>query len=143
MEIVRTVRVREYECYRLEINEDLARSCEANLKVAVVDPDTVPHISPQTLMQCWEDEGSHKLQNYVIEINGYLNSHKEYLVEWVRSWLSDVLWEQEPSYGDSEVIDYEDEAEWWDDEHRLIFEDANPDFVDDEEDQVSPEGKND
>lgn len=143
MEIVRNATVREYECYRLEIDEDLAKTCEEILKRAVVDPDTVPHISPQTLMQCWEDEGSRKLQDCVLEMKGYGGSYTEYLTEWVREWLNDALWEQEPTYGDRETIDYEDEIGWnGNEEYRCIFEDVNPDF-DDEDDKVLPEGNND
>lgn len=144
MEIVRTARVEEYEEYRLEVNEDLAKACEETLKRIVENPDTVPHISPQTLMQCWQDEGSRKLQDYVVEIKRYGRSYTTYLVEWVREWLSGTLWEQEPIWGDRETIDYEDEIDWHGkDEYRLIFESVNPDFEDDEEDEVSPEAHND
>lgn len=144
MEIVRTARVEEYEDYRLEVNEDLAKACEETLKRIVENPDTVPHISPQTLMQCWQDKGSRKLQDYVVEIKRYGRSYTTYLVEWVREWLSETLWEQEPIWGDRETIDYEDEIDWHGkDEYRLIFESVNPDFEDDEEDEVSPEAHND
>lgn len=144
MEIVRTALVEEYEIYRLEVNEDLAKACEETLKGVAVNPDTVPHLSVQTLMQCWQDEGSRKLQDYMVEIKGYSRSYKVYLTEWVRTWLSEVLWEEEPIYGDRETIDCEDEINWHGkDEYRLIFESVNPDFEDDEEDEVSPEAHND
>lgn len=146
MEIVRNAIVREYECYRLEVDEDLAKTCEEDLKKTAVNPDAVPHLSVQTLMQCWEDEGSRKLQDYVLEIKGYSNSYLVHLVEWVREWLNELLWEAEPSYGDSETIDYEDEIDEYDnDEYRLIFESVNPDFEDEEDTSfvVSPEGSND
>lgn len=146
MEIVRTARVEEYECYRLEVDEDLAQACEEALKRVAVNPDNVPHLSPQTLMQCWEDEGSRKLQDYELDIKGYSCSYMVYLVEWVREWLSDVLWEQEPTYGDRNAIDYEDDIDWHgNDEYRCIFEDVNPDFEDDEDSSfvISPEGNND
>lgn len=146
MEIVRNVVVREYECYRLEVTEDLAKACEEALKHAAVNPDSVPHLSPQTLMQCWEDEGSRKLQDYRLDIKGYSRSYMVHLVEWVREWLNDVIWEEEPSYGDREVIDYEDEIDGYDnDEYHLVFESVNPDFEDEEDNSfvVSPEGSND
>jgi hypothetical protein len=146
MKIIRKAKVVEYESYELEVTEELAQECETALKRAAINPKEVPHLSVQTLAQCWEDDGSVELLDYIIEVQGYHGSYQQHLTEWVHDWLNDVVWELEPYYGDREIVDWDDDLEWEDDdEWNMVYRESNPDFDYGKDEDVvsSPESTND
>lgn len=146
MKIIRKAKVVEYERYELEITDELAQECENELKRNAVNPKDVPHLSAQTLAQCWEDEGSVELLGYTLEVKGYSYSYLAHLTEVINEWLDQVIWELEPYYGDREIVDWDDDFEYEDDdEWNMVFKENNPDFDcgKDGDTASSPESAND
>ena len=141
MKLVRNVYVRSREVYELDIDEELAREVETRLKKEAVDPDTIPHISVQTLAQCWEQKGSQSLFEYKVEIDGYGGPHKTYLFDMICDILNDWLWSVDSYQADADTEDWEDELNGSRTEFNLINA-PNPDFPDEDE-EPSPEGRND
>ena len=143
MKLVRTAYVRTQEIYELDLDEELAHDIETRLKADVIDPETVPHISAQTLAQCWEDEGPKALLDYQLTFESYSGKpYTQYLTEAIHDILNDYLWGADPYQADSDTDDWDDELECND--WREI-DGPNPDFPDGSEEKInhSPESAND
>ena len=143
MKLVRTAYVKTTEVYEMEITEQLAQKVEDAIKGELADPATMPHISVQTLVQCWECGGPDSLKDYRVEVRGYSGAvYKERLDDKICDYLSKWLWEEDPYQTDSETVDWDTDLEGVDYD---AVDGPNPDFPDESEEDtdLSPESTND
>lgn len=143
MKLVRTAYVKTTEVYEMEITEQLAQEVEDAIRRELADPATMPHISVQTLIQCWEGSGPDSLKDYRVEVRGYFGTvYKERLDDKVCEYLSEWLWEEDPYQTDSDTVDWDTDLEGVDYDE---VDGPNPDFPDEPEEEInhSPESTND
>ena len=75
MKIVRNAEVRSSEVYEIELTDELAQECEDYLRNNAVDPEAFPHLSVQTLAQCWLDEAGNSLEYFRYWAKGYSQNY--------------------------------------------------------------------
>lgn len=136
------------ELTEIELTEELAQECEKALKMRAVIPEEVPHISMQTIAQCWAGNiCNDALENYTILIQGHTQQWRVRLIEEINDWLQGMMWtaaETQSKVVDSDMEDWSDDFECSPEEYQTIFRCTNLDFLsDDDADGVSPETSND
>lgn len=136
------------ELTEVELTEELAQECERVLKLRAVNPEEVPHISMQTIAQCWADNVcNEELENYTILIKGHSGAWEVKLVNEINDWLQGMMWtatETQSKVIDSHMDDWSDDFECSPEEYQTMIRVTNPDFLsDDDADDVSPETTND
>lgn len=143
MKIVRAAEVRSTEVYEIELTEELAQECEDCLRNNAVDPEAFPHLSMQTLAQCWLDEVGNILEYFRYWAKGYSQNYQVYLVDAIREYLNDAIWGVDSECTDSEIVDWNDDVDCSFDEYKTVINSDNPDFPPLNEDDIPPEGIND
>ena len=136
------------EVTEVELTEELAQACEQNLKERALIPAEVPHISMQTIAQCWTNSVCNDaLEDATIFVQGYSQPWRVKLVDEINDWLQGMMWEATETQSevvDSDTEDWSDDFECSPEEYQTMIRCTNPDFLsDDIADDVSPETSND
>ena len=123
------------ELTEVELTEELAQACERDIKKWAAFPEQVPHISMQTLAQCWTDNvNDDALHDYVILVKCYSDVRKSYLTDEIKDWLQEMMWQATETQSvvvDSESIDSTDDVNCSAEEYQTLLESPNPDFAND------------
>lgn len=120
------------ELTEVELTKELAQACEQGIKEHAVYPEQVPHISMQTLAQCWANNVcDDALEDYKLLTKWYSVVQESRLIDEIRGWLQDMMWtasETQAVVVDSESTDSEDDYECTPDEYLTLIRNSNPDF---------------
>lgn len=116
----------------MDITEELVNDIQNSLKASPVNSDEIPDLTVQTVAQCWTGDYSPSLEKCYITLKTYDQTFQMPLVDYIKDYIDEELWNDDPYDVDSDTVDWEDENDFTRSEWDMICSD-NPDFPDEED----------
>ena len=131
------------EYYQLDFNEELVEQTNRHIRLLALNPDDLPNISLQTLVQCFMCKPPKALKNYTFKSIYHTDERPDYMYLYleIRRYLDRLMWDNLMYTEEEGYTDIYDEPEN-SDTYAALLHDPNPDFSS-SKDEATPEGLND
>ena len=131
------------EYYQLDFNEELVKQTNRYIRLFALNPDDLPNISLQTLVQCFMCKPPKALKNYIFKSIYHTDARPDYMYLYleIRRYLDRLMWDNLMYTEEEGYTDIYDEPEN-SDTYTALLHDPNPDFPS-SKDEATPEGLND